>query len=59
MEELLNKPVIYLAHGEVVARVQGTLIKVDQYGIMLEDKQFKKIVIPWQAFHSGGFIKEQ
>ena len=59
MEELLNKPVIYLSHGEAVSRVQGTLIKVDQYGITLEDKQSKKVVIPWQSFSSGGFIKEQ
>ena len=59
MEELLNKPVVYLSHGEAVSRAQGTLINVDEYGITLEDKQSKKVVIPWQSFSSGGFIKEQ
>ena len=61
MEDLLGFEVEFIQEDIPVGspHARGKLVKIDQFGVLLEKHSGKRLAIPWQAFTQGGFIREK
>ena len=61
LENLLNLEVEFVQEDVPVGNphARGKLIQIDQYGIVLQKHNGKRLAIPWQSFNQGAFIREK
>ena len=61
LEELIGLEVEFVREDVPVGNPQarGKLIDIDQYGVVLQRHNGKRLAIPWNSFNQGGFIREK
>ena len=61
LEDLIGLEVEFVREDVPVGNPQarGKLIHIDQYGVVLQRHNGKRLAIPWNSFNQGGFIREK